>query len=78
MKKGTQLFWMKKWSTMIQNSSNRDTTIDEIHQTRERMAGKFSCDVTAIIKDAQKRQAASGRAIWHRAATNKALHSPGK
>jgi hypothetical protein len=61
---------------MIQNSCNRDTTIDEIHQTRERMAGKFGGDVVAIIEDAQKRQAASGRAVWHRAATNKALHPP--
>ncbi len=65
---------------MIQNNSNRDTTrdttIDEIHHTRERMAGNFNCDVAAIIKDAEKRQLASGRAVWKRAATSKALQPP--
>jgi hypothetical protein len=61
---------------VIQNNNDRDTTIDEIHQTRERMAEKFGGDVAAIIQDAQKRQAASGRAVWHRAVTNKALHPP--
>jgi hypothetical protein len=62
---------------MIQTNSNRDTTIDEIHQTRERMADKHGGNVAAIIKDAEKRQLASGRTVWHRAATNKALHPPG-
>ena len=67
---------------VIQNNydrdTTRDTTIDEIHHTRERMADKFNCDVAAIIRDAEKRQLASGRAVWHRPATNKASHSPGK
>ena len=60
---------------MIQNNDSldktRDTTIDEIHHTRERMSEKFGSDVAAILKDAEKRQLASGRAIWHPAAKGK-------
>ena len=44
--------------------NKRDTTIEEIHRTRERMADKFAGDIAAILDDARKRQAASGRAIW--------------
>ena len=49
---------------MIPKTSNRDTIIDEIHRTRERMAEKFGGDIAAILEDAQKRQTASGRAVW--------------
>jgi hypothetical protein len=49
---------------MTPKTTNRDTTIDEIHQTRQRMAEKFGYDITAILEDAWKRQEASGRAIW--------------
>jgi hypothetical protein len=48
---------------MIQKT-NRDTTIDEIHRTRQQMAEKFGDDIGAILEDARKRQEASGRAIW--------------
>jgi hypothetical protein len=49
---------------MIHKRNERDTTIEEIHQTRQRMADKFAGDIAAILDDARKRQAASGRAVW--------------
>jgi len=49
---------------MIPKSNKRDTTIEGIHRTRERMADKFAGDIAAILDDARKRQAASGRAVW--------------
>jgi len=56
---------------MSQKKNSRDTTIEEIHQTRERMADKFGGDITAILEDARKRQAASGRAVWRGPLPNK-------
>jgi hypothetical protein len=44
--------------------NNRDTIIEEIHRTRELIAAKFGGDIVAILEDARKRQAESGRAIW--------------
>jgi len=41
-----------------------DTTIDDIHRTRERLAEKFGGDIKAILEDARRRQAASGRPTW--------------
>ncbi len=41
-----------------------DTTIEEIHRTRERLAEKFGGDIQAILADARRRQAESGRPIW--------------
>ena len=49
---------------MTQTPSERDTTIEDIHRTRRRIAEKFGGDLRAILEDAQKRQAASGREIW--------------
>ncbi len=50
---------------MIQKTTtNRDPILDEIHQTRQRMAEKFGGDITAILDDARQRQAASGHPIW--------------
>lgn len=50
---------------MIQKTTpNRDPVLDEIHQTRQRMAEKFGGDITAILNDARQRQAASGHLIW--------------
>ena len=49
---------------MIHKKNKRDTTIEEIHRTRQRMADKFAGDIAAILDDARKRQAASGRAVW--------------
>ncbi|MFN0196300.1 MAG: hypothetical protein ACKVT0_06120 [Planctomycetaceae bacterium] len=50
-----------------------DTIIDEIHRTRERLAKKFGGDIKAILEDARRRQAASGRTIWHGSVANKVL-----
>jgi hypothetical protein len=49
---------------MTENKHNRDTTIEEIHRTRREMAEKFGGDIAAIMEDARKRQAASGRPVW--------------
>jgi hypothetical protein len=43
---------------------NSDSIIEEIHRTRQQFADKFGNDIGAILDDARKRQAASGRAIW--------------
>ena len=49
---------------MIQKKSNPDTIIEEIHRCRQRMAEKFGGDIAAILEDARKRQAVSGRPVW--------------
>lgn len=66
---------------MSQKTPNRDTIIEEIHQTRQRIAEKFDFDIAAILEDARARQAASGHAIWQarssRGASNPPAKSPG-
>ena len=62
---------------MIQKTTNRDTILDEIHRTRERMAEKFGGDIAAILEDAWQRQEASGRAIWQGPSSNKTLNPTG-
>jgi len=54
-----------------------DTTIEDIHRTRERLAEKFGGDIKAILEDARQRQAASGRPIWQGTAANKAVNRSG-
>ena len=49
---------------MTPKSPDRDTTIEDIHATRRRIAEKFGHDLAAIVQDAQKRQATSGHEIW--------------
>jgi len=49
---------------MTQKSPDRDTTIEDIHATRRRIAEKFGHDLAAIVEDARNRQAASGHEIW--------------
>lgn len=51
---------------MTPNPVMTDPILDEIHQTRERIAKQFDGDTGAILEDARQRQAASGRAIWQR------------
>jgi hypothetical protein len=51
-----------------------DTTIDELHKTRERLAEKFGGNIAAILEDARRRMAASGRPIWQGSAPNKSPH----
>lgn len=62
---------------MLQKTTNRDTIIEEIHRTRQRMAEKFGGDIAAILEDAWKRQEASGRALWQGPSSNKASNSTG-
>ena len=62
---------------MAQKKNNSDTTIDEIHRTRQRMADKFGGDIAAILEDARKRQAASGRPIWRGPPSNKGMQLTG-
>lgn len=49
---------------MTQKSPGRDTTIEDIHATRRRIAEKFGHDLAVISEDAKKRQATSGHEIW--------------
>jgi hypothetical protein len=67
----------EKWWMMIKNKNECDTTIEDIHRTRERMADKFGGDITAILEDARKRQAASGRPVWQGPASNKTAQTSG-
>jgi hypothetical protein len=55
--------------------NNSDTTIQEIHRTREQMADKFGGDIAAILEDARKRQAASGRPVWQGRSSSKGARS---
>ena len=48
---------------MIPNT-DIDTTIEELHRTRERLAAKFGGNIRAILDDARRRQAASQRPTW--------------
>ena len=48
-----------------------DTTVEEIHRTRERLAQKFGGDIKAILEDARKRQAVSGRPSWRKSAADR-------
>ncbi len=49
---------------MIQKKNEIDTIVEEIHQTRRRIAEKFGYDISAISEDARRRQEASGRPVW--------------
>ena len=51
-----------------------DTTIDDIHRTRERLAERFGGDIKAILDDARRRQAASGRPTWRGKSPNNAVN----
>ncbi len=50
-----------------------DTTIEDIHQIRARLAEKFGGDIKAILKDTRKRQAFSEHPTWKGAQANKAM-----
>ena len=50
---------------MIRKTTDRDTTIEDIHRTRERIHDAFNGDLKAMLADARKRQAASGRPVWN-------------
>ncbi len=57
----------------------RDSTIADIHRTREAMAARFGGDLFALTADAQARAEASGRKIVRRReAPDKATHGRGR
>jgi len=41
-----------------------DSVIEGVHQTRREISERFDGDVTAIARDAARRQAESGRPVW--------------
>ena len=47
--------------TKLSNSHRHDTTIVDIHKTRERISDTFGGDIHAITEDARKRQEQSER-----------------
>jgi hypothetical protein len=47
-----------------------DPIIEEIHQTRREISEKFNGDYIAMLDDARRRQAASGRPVWQPNTTN--------
>ena len=56
---------------MTSKTVTRDPILDEIHRTRQQIAEKFGGDITAILEDAWKRQAASGHPEWQGSSSNK-------
>jgi hypothetical protein len=62
---------------MSEKKNSRDRTIEEIHRTRQQMAAKFGGDIAAILEDARKRQAASGRPIWQGATSGHVMRPSG-
>jgi hypothetical protein len=60
------------------NSGCHDTTIAEIHKTRERISDAFDGDIHAITEDARKRQQESGRqTVSYAKTSNEAIHRSG-
>ena len=62
---------------MIQKAKTTDPILDEIHRTRREIADRFNGDLRAILDDARKRQAVSGRPTWSPRAANHALQRSG-
>lgn len=62
---------------MIQKT-DVDTTITDIHRTRERLAEKFGGDIKAILDDARQRQAESRRPTWAGKTANQTMHQSGE
>ena len=50
-----------------------DTTIDDIHRTRERLAEQFGGNIKAILDDARRRQATSGHPLWNAASAGNTI-----
>lgn len=46
---------------MTKTTNSSDTTIADIHKTREKISNDFGGDIHAITEDARKRQEQSGR-----------------
>ena len=64
--------------TKMTNSKRGDTTIADIHKTRERISDDFGGDIQAITEDARKRQEQSGRrTVSYAESPNKAVQRNG-
>lgn len=59
---------------MIQKQPTDDPVLDEIHRTRREISERFDGDLHAILDDARKRQAASGRPLWSPGSANIPMH----
>lgn len=62
---------------MIQKQPTTDPVLDEIHQTRREISERFGGDLHAILEDARKRQAASGRPVWSPGSASHAMQRSG-
>jgi hypothetical protein len=63
---------------MTRTRIRRDTIVEEIHRTRQRIAEQFGGDIVAILEDARNRQAASGRPVWQGPSSNEAARAHGR
>jgi len=54
-----------------------DPIIEEIHETRRKIAQRFDCDAHRISEDARRRQALDGRPVWQPNSANKTMHPTG-
>ncbi len=63
---------------MIQNQTAADPVLDEIHRTRREISERFGGDLHAILDDARKRQAASGRPVWSPGSANQPMQPGGE
>lgn len=61
----------------MKNDDRIDTTIADIHKTRERISDAFGGDIHAITEDARKRQEQSGRKTVSFAKTSNEALNPG-
>ena len=63
---------------MIQKQTATDPVLDEIHRTRREISERFGGDLRAILDDARKRQAASGRPVWSPESANHPMQPSGE
>lgn len=63
---------------MIQKPATTDPVLDEIHRTRREMSEKFGGDFKAMLDDARKRQAESGRPVWTPKKANQPMQPSGE
>ena len=55
-----------------------DPIVDEIHQTRQRLAAKFDFNVSAIFADMRTRETQAGHRLKNRQSSpNKTMHTSG-
>jgi hypothetical protein len=54
-----------------------DPIIEEIHETRRKIAQRFDYDVHRISEDARRRQSLEGRPLWQPRSANQAIRHSG-